>query len=68
MLEMKDFSNKWDSIKTLANYEIKDLSQEDELENKEQDETNYKQEKESFMCKTTFKNCILSVADLGEGS
>lgn len=65
IVEMKDFSQKWDSIKTLANYEIKDFSQEDEWENiEQQDEENDKQKKEDFKCKTTCKNCIVCCFDV----
>lgn len=42
MVEMEDFSQKLDTIKTLSNYEIKYFSQEDELQNiEQQDEENY---------------------------
>jgi len=65
MIIFNFFSQKWDGIKTLANYEIKDFFQEDELENiEQQDKENYKQKKEDFKCKTICQNCIVCYFDV----
>lgn len=60
MVDMKDFPQKWVSIKTLANYEIKDFSQEDELENIELEE-NYKRKKEDLSVKLLVKIVLYAV-------
>lgn len=62
MIIFNFFSQKWDSIKTLANYEIKDFFQEDELENiEQQDKENYKQKKRTLSVKLFVKIVLYAI-------